>query len=304
MILDMDSDMIYDMDSDMILDLDSDLILDLDFDMIFDMNYALIFDISVYGRNMFYLGVLLKKNTWRLLDFVLRALLVGSSAVCLGPYWTQHTLGDATSVRHFINSWADTTRGLSPAVAPFINRTLLRARVPPMPKFHHVEYDPSPPLKTMVSHSDDLQPSIVSTFKLTVDQLNLLKSKAGANNGTKYSTFNILAAHIWRCVSKVRGLSDDQPTKIYIPVDGRSKLSPPLPAGYFGNAIFITALITQAGDLKTESFTDTIKRIHERLDQINEYLRSALHYTETLSDLSSLVRGSHTFRSPNLSINT
>ncbi|TYI24355.1 hypothetical protein ES332_A06G228500v1 [Gossypium tomentosum] len=222
--------------------------------------------------------------------------------VCLGVAF-QHTLGDGTSDIHFINSRADTARGVPPAIAPFNDRTLLRARVPPTPKFHHLEYEPSPPLKAAES---DLKPSTVSTFKLTVDQLNALKAKAAANSsGTKYSSYNILAAHIWRCVSKAMGQSDDQPTKMYCPVDARSKLNPPLPAGYFGNVIFIHALIAQAGDLNTESFLDTIKRIHEGLKKINdEYLRSALDYIETMSDLSTLVRGSHTFRCPNLIVNT
>ncbi|KAK9030122.1 hypothetical protein V6N11_031553 [Hibiscus sabdariffa] len=149
----------------------------------------------------------------------------------------------------------------------------------------------------LASESDDFKPSMISTFKLTSDQLNLLKAKAGAESGTKYTSFNILAAHICRCVTKARGLSDDQPVKIYTPVDGRSKLNPPLPPGFFGNAIFIAAVIAQAGDLKTESFSDTVKRIHEGLNQINdEYLRSAVDYTEKLSDLSALVRGAHTLR--------
>ncbi|XP_012450010.2 shikimate O-hydroxycinnamoyltransferase [Gossypium raimondii] len=77
--------------------------------------------------------------------------------VCLGV-GLQHTLGDGTSAIHFINSWSDTVRGVSPAIAPFIDRTLLRGRVPPTPKFHHLEYEPSPPLKAAES---DLKPSTV-----------------------------------------------------------------------------------------------------------------------------------------------
>ncbi|KAK8664476.1 hypothetical protein V6N13_084265 [Hibiscus sabdariffa] len=198
--------------------------------------------------------------------------------------------------------WTDIARGLSPALAPFMDRTLLRARDPPTPKFHHVEYDPSPQLKKT---NDDVKPSSVSTFKITVDQLNARKAKANASNGSKYTGFNVLAAHIWRCASKARGFSYDQPTKIYFPVDGRSKLNPPLPAGYFGNVIFVTSEITRAGDLETESFVDTVRRIHGGLKQINdEYLRSALDYTEKVSNLSTLVRGPHTFRCPNLVVNS
>ncbi|GMI93050.1 hydroxycinnamoyl-CoA shikimate/quinate hydroxycinnamoyl transferase [Hibiscus trionum] len=223
--------------------------------------------------------------------------------VCLGV-GLQHSLGDGAMAIHFINSWADTARGSSPAIAPFIDRTLLRARDPPTVKFHHVEHDPPPSMKsTLESHSDDPKSYIVSTFKLTVDQLNTLKAKANSSSATKYSAFKILAAHIWRCISKARGLSGDQATKLSFPVDGRSRLNPPLPPGYLGKVIFLCAVVSQAGDLESESFTGTIQRIHEQLNQINdEYLRSALDYLEKVSDLSSLNRGPHTHRCPNLAI--
>ncbi|KAL4386118.1 hypothetical protein GQ457_09G013230 [Hibiscus cannabinus] len=219
--------------------------------------------------------------------------------VCFGVGF-QHTLGDGASALHFINSWADTARGSSPDIAPFIDRTLLRARVPPTVKFHHVEHDPPPSMK---SHSDDPKPCIVSTFKLTADQLNTLQAKANANSAIKYSTFKILAAHLWRCISKARGISGDQSTKLHFPVDGRFRLNPPLPPGYFGKAVFVGAIVSQAGDLESESFTHTIQRIHEHINQINdEYLRSALDYLENVSDLSMLNRGPHSHRCPNLVI--
>ncbi|XVE80820.1 hypothetical protein DITRI_Ditri15bG0011300 [Diplodiscus trichospermus] len=223
----------------------------------------------------------------------------------------QHTLADGPSALHFINSWAETARGLSPSIAPFIDRTLLHARVPATPTFQHAEFDPPPSMNTTshsISTSDDLnRPSIVSIFELSVDQLNTLKAKPNVENGdtTKYSTYSILAAHLWRCISKARGLSNDQATKLHIPIDGRSRLKPPLPPGYFGNVIFISSALARAGDLQSEPFTDTTKRIHELLKQVNdEYLRSALSYIGNVPNLSTLVRGSHTFRCPNLVINS
>lgn len=223
--------------------------------------------------------------------------------VCLGVGF-QHTLGDGTTGFHFINSWADTARGSSPVIAPFIDRTLLRARDPPTIKFHHLENDPPPSMKsTLETRSDDPKSYIVSTFKLTVDQLNTLNAKANSKSATKYSVFKILAAHIWRCISKARGLSGDQPTKLHFPVDGRFRLNPPLPPGYFGKVIFLCAVVSQAGDLESEPFSDTTKRIHEGLLQINdEYLRSALDYLEKMSDIRSLKRGADGHRCPNLLI--
>ncbi|XVF65902.1 hypothetical protein PTKIN_Ptkin09bG0288000 [Pterospermum kingtungense] len=220
-----------------------------------------------------------------------------------------HTLADGISALHFINSWAETARGLSLSIAPLMDRTLLRARVPPTPTFHHVEYDPPPSiLASDKSQSFDHKPSIVSIFKLTVDQLNTLKAKSNIENPDdtmKYSTFNILAAHLWRCISKVRGLSNDQPTRLYIPIDGRSRLNPPVPPGYFGNVIFGATTIAQAGDLRSEPFTETIKRVHRLLKQFNDqYMRSAIDYIEKAPDLSTLVRGPHNSQCPNLIINS
>ncbi|KAK8550501.1 hypothetical protein V6N13_119018 [Hibiscus sabdariffa] len=94
--------------------------------------------------------------------------------VCLGV-GTHHTLCDGTTVLHFIYSWSEMARGLSQitlALAPLIDRTLLRARVPPIPRFHHVEYDPSPSLVGSIP-----KPSSVSVFKITPSHLTTLKSK-------------------------------------------------------------------------------------------------------------------------------
>ncbi|XVF48388.1 hypothetical protein PTKIN_Ptkin03bG0186500 [Pterospermum kingtungense] len=119
--------------------------------------------------------------------------------VCLGT-GNHHTLSDGTTALHFKNRWCEIARGLCLIrEAPLFDRTLLRARLPPTPTFHHVEYDPSP----VLLNTSKPKPSSVSVFKITLDQLNTLKAKSFENgNTTKYSTYAILAAHIWRCASK------------------------------------------------------------------------------------------------------
>ena len=77
-------------------------------------------------------------------------------------------------------------------MAPLIDRTLLKARVPPTPRFHHAEYDPPPSLNTSTSIfklDPNPKPSSVSVFKITLNQLNALKAKSFKNeNTTEYST--------------------------------------------------------------------------------------------------------------------
>ncbi|KAK8991690.1 hypothetical protein V6N11_062691 [Hibiscus sabdariffa] len=217
----------------------------------------------------------------------------------------QHTLVDGPSTFHFINSWADTAHALCPAIAPVLDRSLLRARKPPTPKFHHVEFEPSPILKTIADRSVP-GPSIVSIFKITAEQVKALKHKVNeTSSNTKYSSYSILTAHIWRCAIKARELNQDQEIRLTMPIDGRNRLRPPLPPGYFGNVIFFAALDALAGEIQSESFIDTVKRIHEKLRRRDdEYLTSSIDLIETIVDVKTVRRGAASMRCPNLSINS
>ncbi|CAK9863300.1 unnamed protein product [Sphagnum jensenii] len=58
----------------------------------------------------------------------------------------QHHISDGTSGIHFINLWSDMVRGIPIGVPPCINYNLLKARSPPVPKIHHIEYQAPPRL--------------------------------------------------------------------------------------------------------------------------------------------------------------
>ncbi|KAF3450990.1 hypothetical protein FNV43_RR07079 [Rhamnella rubrinervis] len=215
----------------------------------------------------------------------------------------QHHVADGFSGLHFVNTWSDMARGLDLTIPPFIDRTLLRARDPPQPAFHHVEYQPAPAMKTPQQNNVQ-DTTTVSIFKLTRDQLNKLKAKSKEDGNTiNYSSYEMLSGHIWRCTCKARALPDDQDTKLYIATDGRSRLQPPLPPGYFGNVIFTATPLAVAGDLQSKPTWYAASRIHDALVRMDDdYLRSALDFLELQPDLSALVRGAHTFRCPNLGI--
>ncbi|TYI79949.1 hypothetical protein E1A91_D05G057600v1 [Gossypium mustelinum] len=221
--------------------------------------------------------------------------------VCLGVT-TLHTVCDGTAVLHFINSWSEMARGLSQiSMPPLIDRTFLRARVPPTPRFHHLEYDPPPSLLG----PNNPTPSSVFVFKITQNQLNTLKAKSWEHgNKTNYSMYTILAAYIWRCATKARGLSYDQPTKLLMPTNGRPRLHPPLPSSYLGNVIFMASSITLSGNLQSEPFVNTLGRVHGALVRMdNEYLRSAIDYLETLPDIKAARGKPETYQCPSLFIN-
>ncbi|EPS73563.1 hypothetical protein M569_01193, partial [Genlisea aurea] len=213
-----------------------------------------------------------------------------------------HRVADGTARLRLINTWSEIARGRTSTIPPFLDRTLLRAGDRPNPKFHHAEYQPAPQMKPDAAAVSDAE-TVESILKLTREQLNSLKTKSreGNNSATTYVT---IAAHVWRCATLARSLSADQKTQLDIPVNGRSRLRPPLPPGYFGNGIFPAAASAVAGDVVGKPLSQSAATIREALARMDdEYLRSALDYVETFRpNLKGLVRGSETFRCPNLGI--
>ncbi|TVT98730.1 hypothetical protein EJB05_55960, partial [Eragrostis curvula] len=56
--------------------------------------------------------------------------------------------------------------------------------------------------------------------------------------GRLISTFQCIAAHLWRCVTQARGLTGDETETLKISVDGRSRMHhPPVPEGYTGKVV-------------------------------------------------------------------
>ncbi|KAJ6355297.1 hypothetical protein OIU77_005810 [Salix suchowensis] len=208
---------------------------------------------------------------------VLQVTRFRCGGVCLGVGW-HHIMADGTGCLHFINAWSDIARGLPIKTPPY--------------------FDPS-----HSSWKSPTQPYLPSR-RITSDLLSTLKAMAKNDAGKmEYSTYVILTAHIWRCVCKARGLSDDQLTKLNIATNGRKRFRPAIPPGYFGNVTFSTSPIALYGGLLSESLVHTAERIHRAIKRMDdEYLRSAVDYLENLGEPTAVMRNSETYRSPNLSI--
>ncbi|KAJ0090662.1 hypothetical protein Patl1_14613 [Pistacia atlantica] len=212
--------------------------------------------------------------------------------------WMASYIGRWNLGLNFIKSWAEITSGFSITNPPFIDRTILKSRTPPYPTFDHIEYHPPPELQS------GALPTSMTRVELSLDRINFLKKKFKEDYGVTYSTYEILAAHVWRCVCKARGLPNDQATKLYIPTNGRLRFNPPLPLGYLGNAVFIATPIVLADDIRSKPLIYAVKIIREVLKQMDdEYLRSALAYVEKhYDDLTALKQGAPTCKCPNLRI--
>jgi BAHD acyltransferase len=94
----------------------------------------------------------------------------------------------------------------------------------------HEATDPNGPKKPLVAR----------VFSFPEDTVARIKAAANAvlPPGAKpFSTFQSLGAHIWRAVSRARGLGPADITVFAVFADCRARLDPPVPAAYFGNLI-------------------------------------------------------------------
>lgn len=140
--------------------------------------------------------------------------------------------------------------------------------------------------------------AVVSMFKLQRGFLRKLKEK---HCNVAASTYELLAAHVWRCCCEARNLPNEEESMLLIAVDGRTRLrNPPLPENYVGNAVFNCCPVLSVGEVRA-SVEATAGEIHGALKGMDDaYCRSALDFLELQPDLSRFVKGAHTFASPNL----
>jgi len=197
-----------------------------------------------------------------------------------------HTLCDGAAGFQFINSWAKLARGepLEPHEMPFLDRTVLKFTAPPSPpRFDHLELKPLPLILGRSDNTAEKNKKVKATFlKLTAEQVEKLKHKANADESTKgsrpYSRFEALAAHVWRCACRARGLDEKQPTLIRFNADFRNRVIPPLPRNYFGNALALTAAASQVGEILSNSLGHAAQKIREAVEVLtHEYISSQVY---------------------------
>ncbi|CAI0556724.1 unnamed protein product [Linum tenue] len=211
-----------------------------------------------------------------------------------------HLVVDGLSALHFFSEWARIARGEPIKTMPFLDRTVLRAGMPPggHPKFVHTEFDRPPGLLSDVlsyqkieqgGEDDEGSKNVVMTFKLAKTKVAMLKDMVNHEGGGEqrpYSTYETLTAHVWKCTCKARDLSPEQPTALGVSVDSRSRTSPPLPRGYFGNAILDVKALALSGELTTRPLKYAVRRIREAIEKVDEeFLDSAVDFLKSQPDL-------------------
>lgn len=98
------------------------------------------------------------------------------------------------------------------------------------------------------------------------------------------STFELLTACLWRCrtIALQPNPEDDMP--IIWAIDARKMFNPPVPVGYYGNAICITSAISTARDLCNEPLGYALELEMKANKNVTK------EYTRAVSNLIAITR--------------
>ncbi|KAL8146885.1 putative acetyltransferase At3g50280 [Apium graveolens] len=172
-----------------------------------------------------------------------------SDGIFIG-FSANHCVADGTSYWQFINT-------LSEVFQENIGNEAIQISRPPvqgcwfpdaygpfynLPFTHHdqfIDRYEGPELKERIFHF-----SFAALARIKAKANDLCKDR-----GITVSSLQALSALIWRCVTRVRGLQQNDISIFRTSVNIRSRLNPPLPQNYFGNCIQSVGAVTTASEL-------------------------------------------------------
>ncbi|XP_047335440.1 benzyl alcohol O-benzoyltransferase-like [Impatiens glandulifera] len=188
-------------------------------------------------------------------------------------YRFNHTMCDGTGMIQFLTAVGELARGREPSVPPAWERKLMSARNPPRVTCIHHEYDDDDQLVggtplglgDLVHRSFFFGSSEIETLRHLVPTPQQLAT-----------TFDLITACIWRCRTIALGFEPNEDVRIFFAVNVRNKLyNPPLPTGYYGNAIAFPSGLSTAGMLCKEPLGYALKLVMEAKEDVtDEYMRS------------------------------
>nr|XP_043625064.1 spermidine hydroxycinnamoyl transferase-like [Erigeron canadensis] len=208
-----------------------------------------------------------------------------------------HVVVDGQSALHFLSEWARVCRGEPLGPPPYLDRKVLRAGDPPATSFNksieqHAQSSPPPNLLGQSSNENERnKETTVTMLKLTETLVRKLQHQANKNKKSKssrnFTRYEVVTAHAWRTACKIRNLEPEQPTSIGVCIDIRSRMNPPLPDKYFGNAIIDMIATGTSCEIVSETLGYVSSKIRDAIEKVNdEFVNSVIDFLKNQEDLS------------------
>ncbi|KAG8636034.1 omega-hydroxypalmitate O-feruloyl transferase [Manihot esculenta] len=195
-----------------------------------------------------------------------------------------HCICDGIGAMQFLRAWAATARTgtLVTNPEPCWDREFLKPRSPPVVKHPHIEFMRIEDGSTLTM-SLWQEKSVQKCYRISREFQAKLKDLAQSNDKFSCSTFDAMAAHIWRSWIKALDVKPrEYKLRLTFSVNARQKLkNPPLKDGFYGNVVCVACAVSSVNELVNGNLANTTHLVCEARNSVSEeYLRSTIDYVE------------------------
>ncbi|KAL4323103.1 hypothetical protein GQ457_11G014570 [Hibiscus cannabinus] len=150
------------------------------------------------------------------------------------------------------------------------------ARDPPRVTLTHNEYDEVEADVTTTTTSLLFNDNVVQrSFFFGPVEVSLIRKLLPVHLRHCTTKFELLTALLWRCRSLAISLQPHEHVRMIIAVNARSKIEPPLPHGYYGNAFGLPAAITTVKNLSENPLGYAVELVKQAKTSFSkEYMKS------------------------------
>ncbi|PON79002.1 Transferase [Parasponia andersonii] len=208
----------------------------------------------------------------------------GSAALGVG---FNHCLIDGIGSAEFLNSFAELASSKRVNLTEFKPKPVWdRHLLDPQPgKQTHSgsvplpEFDSVPDVSGFVSRfaTERLVPTSFTFDRRSLGELKNVVLSKRQNNYMSFTSFEVLAAHVWRSWARALNLAPTQILKLLFSVNVRGRIRPNMPAGYYGNAFVLGCAQSSAKDLSEMGLwyvAGLVRAAKERVG--DEYVRAVV----------------------------
>ncbi|KAJ4824090.1 hypothetical protein Tsubulata_016441 [Turnera subulata] len=184
-----------------------------------------------------------------------------------------HTMCDGVGIIQFLSAVNEIAGGSSaPSIIPVLERHLLNASNPPQVNHQHLEYTEAAKNSNTgfsIFHDAEL---VHKSFFFGHTEISALRNLVPQGG---YSSYEILTACLWKCRTVALQLDPEDEVRLLCIVDARNKFKPPLPKGFYGNAIGITTAVTNVSKLCESPLGYALELVKKaKAEATEEYMRS------------------------------
>ncbi|CAJ1960518.1 unnamed protein product [Sphenostylis stenocarpa] len=193
-----------------------------------------------------------------------------------------HAVCDGVGASQFFRAIIELARGKSePSVKPVWERERLVGSITE----HPLQIDSLDEASTAVSPFLPTKVLMHECIKVDSESIRGLKMSLMKESGDNesFTSFESLAAYVWRSRSRALKMSDDGKVMLNITVGVRRNLLDPLPEGYYGNAVVDAEVILTMRELNERPLYEVVKLIREskRVACNSGYVRNFIDTLET-----------------------